>query len=91
MTEVGTLEPMLLLLHAYTRYLGDLSRGKVLARIARWALHLDKGHHGLRFYCFEAIRSTKLFKDRYRTALDVLVLHLRRLDAWWPRPTWRLG
>ena len=37
MVEVGKLDPLLLLSHAYTRYLGDLSGGKVLSRIARRA------------------------------------------------------
>ena len=72
---MGTLEPLLLVSHTYTQYLNDMSRGKVLARIARRALHLgSRGHGGLRFYCFKAIRSAKLFKDRYRAALDALVL-----------------
>jgi len=74
MRKVGRLEPLLLLSHAYTRYLGDLSGGKVMARIARRALNLGKGHDGLQFYNFERIKSAKLFKDKYREALDGLVL-----------------
>jgi heme oxygenase (biliverdin-producing, ferredoxin) len=64
-------KPLMLLSHAYTRYLGDLSGGKVLARVARRALHLDKDN-GLAFYSFENIISAKLFKDKYRQALDRL-------------------
>ena len=75
MKEVGRLDPLLLLSHAYTRYLGDLSGGKVLSRIARRALNLDKrGYDGLQFYNFEHVKSAKLFKDKYRLALDELVL-----------------
>jgi len=74
MTEMGSRDPMMLLSHAYTRYLGDLSGGKVMARIARRALHLGKGWDGLRFYQFEHVASAKLFKDRYRQALDEMVL-----------------
>ena len=74
MKEVGRLDPLLLLSHAYTRYLGDLSGGKVLSRIARRALNLSKGYDGLAFYNFEHIKSAKLFKDMYRQALDELVL-----------------
>eukprot|EP00580_Thalassiosira_gravida_P002289 CAMPEP_0201604438 /NCGR_PEP_ID=MMETSP0492-20130828/4578_1 /ASSEMBLY_ACC=CAM_ASM_000837 /TAXON_ID=420259 /ORGANISM="Thalassiosira gravida, Strain GMp14c1" /LENGTH=646 /DNA_ID=CAMNT_0048068467 /DNA_START=50 /DNA_END=1990 /DNA_ORIENTATION=+ len=74
MEEVGRIDPLLLLSHAYTRYLGDLSGGKVLSRIARRALNLGKGYDGLQFYNFEHVRSAKLFKDRYRDALDELVL-----------------
>ncbi|KAL7520595.1 hypothetical protein ACHAWX_005311 [Stephanocyclus meneghinianus] len=73
MEEVGRIDPLLLLSHAYTRYLGDLSGGKVLSRIARRALHLD-GYNGLQFYHFEYIPSAKLFKDKYRSALDDLAL-----------------
>jgi hypothetical protein len=39
MIEVGKHDPLLLLSHAYTRYLGDLSGGKILSRIARRALN----------------------------------------------------
>lgn len=35
---IARVEPLLLLSHAYTRYLGDLSGGAVLARVARKAL-----------------------------------------------------
>eukprot|EP00523_Entomoneis_sp_CCMP467_P018847 CAMPEP_0168823250 /NCGR_PEP_ID=MMETSP0726-20121227/10430_1 /TAXON_ID=265536 /ORGANISM="Amphiprora sp., Strain CCMP467" /LENGTH=490 /DNA_ID=CAMNT_0008876111 /DNA_START=38 /DNA_END=1511 /DNA_ORIENTATION=+ len=52
-------EPLLLLAHSYTRYLGDLSGGKVLARVARRA---------------QEIKSAKVFKDMYRRALDDLPL-----------------
>eukprot|EP00551_Chaetoceros_affinis_P010466 CAMPEP_0203665378 /NCGR_PEP_ID=MMETSP0090-20130426/2593_1 /ASSEMBLY_ACC=CAM_ASM_001088 /TAXON_ID=426623 /ORGANISM="Chaetoceros affinis, Strain CCMP159" /LENGTH=826 /DNA_ID=CAMNT_0050528899 /DNA_START=169 /DNA_END=2646 /DNA_ORIENTATION=- len=37
---IAKVEPLLLLSHAYTRYLGDLSGGKVLARVAKRALNL---------------------------------------------------
>lgn len=73
MEEIGRIDPMLLLSHAYTRYLGDLSGGKVLSRIARRALKLD-GDNGLQFYKFDSISSYKVFKDQYRDALDNLAL-----------------
>ena len=73
MEEVGRIDPLLLLSHAYTRYLGDLSGGKVLSRIARRALNLD-GYNGLQFYQFEHVESYKVFKDKYRSALDELEL-----------------
>jgi heme oxygenase len=65
--------PLLLLAHAYTRYLGDLSGGKILARVAKRALQLQDGE-GLAFYEFEHVQSFKLFKDRYRTCLNQLPL-----------------
>jgi heme oxygenase len=55
--------PLLLLAHAYTRYLGDLSGGKILSRVAKRALQLQDGE-GLAFYEFEHVQSFKLFKDQ---------------------------
>ncbi len=86
MNQVGRVDPLLLLSHAYTRYLGDLSGGKVLSRIARRALRLGKKnsmegdtaacdyYDGLQFYNFERVKSAKLFKDMYRAKLDELPL-----------------
>eukprot|EP00545_Synedropsis_sp_CCMP1620_P002891 CAMPEP_0119008582 /NCGR_PEP_ID=MMETSP1176-20130426/3800_1 /TAXON_ID=265551 /ORGANISM="Synedropsis recta cf, Strain CCMP1620" /LENGTH=494 /DNA_ID=CAMNT_0006960941 /DNA_START=81 /DNA_END=1562 /DNA_ORIENTATION=- len=66
-------QPLLLLAHAYTRYLGDLSGGKVLARVAKRALQLDGD--GLAFYHFLNLgMSPKAFKDQYRACLDSLPL-----------------
>lgn len=70
MEHVAKTEPLLLLSHAYTRYLGDLSGGRILSRVARKALHLDKD--GLRFYHFDNIANIKQFKDNYRLQLDGL-------------------
>merc|ERR1712078_884478 len=69
--------PLLLLAHAYTRYLGDLSGGKILARVAKRALLLGSDENGvtegLAFYDFPLLRgSVKAFKDRYRQALNDL-------------------
>lgn len=69
--------PVLLLAHAYTRYLGDLSGGKILARVAKRALMLDSGSNGLTeglaFYDFPLLQgSVKAFKDQYRQALNDL-------------------
>jgi heme oxygenase len=66
--------PLLLLAHAYTRYLGDLSGGKILARVARRALNLSPQDDGLAFYEFEHVVSAKLFKDEYRKCLNELEL-----------------
>ena len=74
MEYIAKTEPLLLLSHAYTRYLGDLSGGRVLARVARKALNLGgKGDNdGLRFYYFDNISNPKQFKDDYRSRLDQL-------------------
>ena len=71
--------PLLLLAHAYTRYLGDLSGGKVLARVARRALQLKED--GLAFYEFPHVESFKLFKDKYRNALNKLPLTQTQIES----------
>ena len=71
---VARTDPLLLLAHAYTRYLGDLSGGKILARVARKAMMLGSDHEGLAFYQFAHVPSAKKFKDQYRQALDALPL-----------------
>lgn len=73
-------KPLLLLSHAYTRYLGDLSGGKVLARVARRALDLSKDDAGLAFYHFEHVKSFKLFKDQYRASLNALDLRENQIN-----------
>lgn len=80
--EIARTNPLLLLAHAYTRYLGDLSGGKVLARVAARALQLDRHTmEGLAFYQFDKIRSAKLFKDKYRQALDDLPLTADQIEG----------
>lgn len=61
--------PFLLLAHAYTRYLGDLSGGQILRRIAGFALDLC-GPDGLRFYEFSQIPNIGPFKQDFRDWLD---------------------
>ena len=74
-------DPTLLLAHSYTRYLGDLSGGKILSRVARKALQLTTGD-GLAFYDFSrTIPNTKQFKDDYRRALDQLPLTTAQMEA----------
>lgn len=57
--------------HHYTRYLGDLSGGQVVARKVSQHYGLREGEPGLLFYRFDGIPKPKLFKDDYRHALDV--------------------
>ncbi|WP_402469727.1 biliverdin-producing heme oxygenase [Isoptericola aurantiacus] len=58
--------------HAYTRYLGDLSGGQIIARMMQ--RHYGMGAAGLEFYDFPAIVKVKPFKDLYRERLDGLAL-----------------
>jgi len=66
-------KPELLISHAYTRYLGDLSGGQLLKKIAQRALNLADGK-GLAFYEFDAIQDEQEFKQAYKKALDSLAL-----------------
>jgi heme oxygenase (biliverdin-producing, ferredoxin) len=56
------------LAHHYTRYMGDLSGGKVVGKTAQRVYGLTDG--GVRFYRFEDIPSGRAFKDAYRQLLD---------------------
>ncbi|XP_077474162.1 heme oxygenase 2 isoform X2 [Stigmatopora argus] len=72
--QVGREEPALLVAHAYTRYMGDLSGGQVLKKVAQRALKLPATGEGLEFYQFDAIHSAKAFKQLYRSRMNQLDL-----------------
>ncbi|MDJ0798091.1 MAG: heme oxygenase (biliverdin-producing) [Calothrix sp. MO_167.B12] len=67
--QLVTHAPELLIGHAYTRYMGDLSGGQMLQAIAQSGLKLT-GFQGTSFYNFEQIPDKKVFKDKYRQALN---------------------
>jgi heme oxygenase (biliverdin-producing, ferredoxin) len=69
--QVSATEPLLLLAHAYTRYMGDLSGGQMFQKVAQSVLKL-RDYEGTSFYNFEQIPDKKAFKDKYRQALDAL-------------------
>ncbi len=72
--EIGVKNPSLLVAHAYTRYLGDLSGGQTLARVAKKTMNLKDDGRGTAFYEFEKIprKQHKAFKNAYREKLDSL-------------------
>lgn len=70
--EVSSTRPWLLSAHSYVRYLGDLSGGQALKRVAAKALGLNGD--GLRFYEFPEISDIAAFKNLYRERLDSLPL-----------------
>ncbi|XP_013865539.1 heme oxygenase 2 [Austrofundulus limnaeus] len=72
--EVGREDPVLLVAHAYTRYMGDLSGGQVLKKVAQRALKLPPTGEGLEFYQFDGIHSAKAFKQLYRSRMNELDL-----------------
>jgi len=74
--EIADNDPPLLIAHAYTRYLGDLSGGQSLKNIIRSALELP-ADRGTALHEFEQIptpEARRAFKEKYRQALDSLSL-----------------
>ncbi len=69
--EVSNQSPELLISHLYTRYMGDLSGGQILKKIAQTAMNLPEGQ-GTQFYEFQEIKDEKAFKDNYRKTMDEL-------------------
>ncbi len=57
--------------HHYTRYLGDLSGGQMIARAVSRAYEFTDGA-GMAFYVFDSIDDLDAFKARYRGLLDDL-------------------
>lgn len=74
---VGENAPELLIAHSYTRYLGDLSGGKVVEKIVRRSLGL-LGLDGMRFFNYEGIKDRRAFKDDYRRRLNEMPLSKRQ-------------
>ncbi len=73
--EVANSAPELLVAHSYTRYLGDLSGGQILKKIAQRAMNLNDGV-GTAFYEFPEISDEKAFKNKYRHSLDELQIDM---------------
>ena len=69
--NISATQPELLVAHSYTRFIGDLSGGQILKKIAQRAMNLAEGQ-GTAFYEFPEIPDEKAFKTNYRQALDEL-------------------
>jgi len=76
---VANESPELLVGHHYTRYIGDLSGGQILKKIAKKALNL-RGDDGLHFYEFQLIEDEKLFKQSYSEILNKLPIDQKIAD-----------
>ncbi len=76
---VANESPELLVGHHYTRYIGDLSGGQILKKIAKKALNL-RGDEGLNFYEFKLIEDEKLFKKSYSETLNKLPIDQKIAD-----------
>lgn len=73
---ISNTDPVLLISHAYTRYMGDLSGGQALKNIVRSALNLP-ANQGTALYEFAqipTIEEKRAFKEKYRDALNALPL-----------------
>ena len=72
--QVSHADPVLLIAHAYTRYMGDLSGGQALKNIVRSAMSLpaDQGTALHEFEQLPSIEAKRAFKEKYRDALNAL-------------------
>lgn len=72
--EIAKTDPALLVAHAYTRYMGDLSGGQSLKNIVRSALSLppDQGTALHEFEQIPTVEAKRAFKEKYRQALNSL-------------------
>jgi heme oxygenase (biliverdin-producing, ferredoxin) len=68
--KISKTQPILLVPHAYVRYLGDLSGGQILGKILRKSYSLAEGE-GDDFYRFP-IQDVTAYKNAYREKLDNL-------------------
>jgi heme oxygenase len=66
--EVAYTDPARFVAHHYTRYLGDLSGGQIIGRMAARTYGL--GDDCLQFFRFDAIADQAAFKAAYRSSLD---------------------
>ncbi len=69
--QLGRENRLLLVAHAYVRYMGDLSGGQLLRDIVRkaWGLH---GETGTAFFSFSGSGDAGTLKDDFRSALNGL-------------------
>ncbi|KAI8990028.1 heme oxygenase-domain-containing protein [Pilobolus umbonatus] len=87
MKEACLKNPALLIAHSYTRYLGDLSGGQMLAkRLKKSVLKLEEGDSswdttiGLNFYMFNTLGNHTDFKNFYRERLNAAKVDKKTRD-----------
>ncbi|KAG0186353.1 hypothetical protein DFQ28_007972 [Apophysomyces sp. BC1034] len=85
--DACAIHPALLIAHSYSRYLGDLSGGQILAkRLKKHVLGLDENDgawdsdQGLQFYLFSNIGNQKEFKAIYRDRLNAAKVNAKTRD-----------
>lgn len=72
LNDIAAARPVLLVAHAYVRYLGDLSGGQIVHRLVARQLHL--GEHATRFYQFGTPADADQLLAQFRAALDTIAL-----------------
>ncbi|NP_001297923.1 heme oxygenase 1 [Esox lucius] len=77
---IGKDDPNLLVAHAYTRYLGDLSGGQVLGKITQKSFGLSSGE-GVSFFSFPGVSSPNRFKQLYRSRMNSIELTKEEREA----------
>jgi heme oxygenase (biliverdin-producing, ferredoxin) len=77
--KISLSQPELLIAHAYTRYIGDLSGGQILKKIAENAMGLSNGD-GVAFYNFLEIQDDSKFKKLYKNKLNELPLTQKQIS-----------
>jgi heme oxygenase len=77
--EISASAPELLIAHAYTRYMGDMSGGQNFKKVARTALNLP-GDKGTAFYEFRKLPNLDEFKGKYRQQLNELDINEEMAD-----------
>lgn len=90
LTELARSRPAALAAHAYVRYLGDLSGGQALRRIARQTYQLP-GDDGTRFFDFGPPEQVALLARGFRQALDTLPLDEAGVLALVGEAQWAFG
>ncbi|XP_067875465.1 heme oxygenase 1a [Heterodontus francisci] len=70
--HVGRREPELLVAHTYIRYMGDLSGGQVLKKVAQKTLQLPSTGEGVAFFTFDRVTNATRFKQLYRSRMNTL-------------------
>ncbi len=80
--EVAKNDPALLIAHAYTRYMGDLSGGQALKNIVRSAMSLppDQGTGLHEFELLPTVEAKRAFKEKYRDTLNALPVDDATID-----------
>lgn len=80
--DVANTDPVLLIAHAYTRYMGDLSGGQALKNIIRSAMNLppDQGTGLHEFEQIPTVEAKRAFKEKYRDTLNGLPLDDATID-----------